>query len=66
MNPVQINTTNGYPYISIHDKNQTFNIQLHRYNDVYLNLDKKVLPELIEALIRLRDNSNHGDPDTGE
>lgn len=45
-----INTTSGDPYISIIDNKETFLIQLHRYGRVVINLDKKVLPELIEAL----------------
>ena len=44
-----INTTSGDPYISIIDSRETFAIQLHRYGRVVVTLDKKVLPELIEA-----------------
>jgi hypothetical protein len=49
-----INTTDGMPYISLIDEGETFSIQLHRYSRVVVNLDKKVIPELIEYLMELK------------
>ena len=49
-----INTTTGDPYVSLIDNGDTFAIQLHRYGRVVVNLDKRVIPELIEHLQRLQ------------
>ena len=49
-----INRPNGDPYISIIDEGETFAIQLHRYGRVVVQLDKKVIPELIEYLMELK------------
>lgn len=49
-----INTPDGTPYISVIDAGETFSIQMHRYGRVVVNLDKKVIPELIEHLMELR------------
>ena len=49
-----INRPNGDPYISIIDEGETFAIQLHRYGRVVVQLDKKVIPEVIEYLMELK------------
>ena len=49
-----INTTIGEPYVSVIDCGDTFAIQLHRYGRVVVNLDKRVIPEMIEYLQRLQ------------
>ena len=49
-----INTTSGDPYVSLIDAGETFSIQLHRYGRVVVNLDKRVIPEMIEHLQRLQ------------
>ena len=49
-----INTTKGDPYVSLIDNGDTFAIQLHRYGRVVVNLDKRVIPEMIEYLQRLQ------------
>jgi hypothetical protein len=49
-----INTTKGDPYVSLIDNGDTFAIQLHRYGRVVVNLDKRVIPEMIEHLQRLQ------------
>ena len=53
-----INTTSGEPYVSLIDAGESFSIQLHRYDIVYgrvvMNLDKRVIPEMIEHLKRLQ------------
>lgn len=51
-----INTTDGTPYISVIDCGETFSIQLHRYGRVVVNLDKRVIPELIEHLTELKND----------
>lgn len=48
-----INTTSGDPYVSLIDCGETFSIQLHRYGRVVVNLDKRVIPEMIEHLQKL-------------
>jgi hypothetical protein len=52
-----ITTTSGTPYISIIDSSDTFSIQLHKYQNVMVVLDKRVLPELIEYLTELKNES---------
>ena len=49
-----INTTSGDPYVSLIDNGDTFAIQLHRYGRVVVTLDKRVIPEMIEHLQRLK------------
>ena len=49
-----INTTDGMPYISLIDEGETFSIQLHRYSRVVVNLDKKVIPEMIKHLVEMK------------
>ncbi len=49
-----INTTDGTPYISLIDEGETFSIQLHRYSRVVVNLDKKVIPEMIKHLVEMK------------
>ena len=44
-----INSPSG-PYITVKEGESTFSIQLHRYGNVSVVLDKKVIPELILAL----------------
>lgn len=44
-----INSPSG-PYITVTEQESTFSIQLHRYGNVSVVLDKKVIPELILAL----------------
>jgi hypothetical protein len=41
---------NGTPYISIHDRGDLFAIRLHRYDNIFVTLDKRVIPQLIEQL----------------
>jgi hypothetical protein len=47
---ITINEPNGNPYISIHDRGEMFAIQLHRYEDVMVVLDKRVIHELTTHL----------------
>lgn len=56
--PLQtIEDPNGVPYISVIDEGQTIKIQLHTYEydvtplrPIFLVLDKRALPRLIEIL----------------
>ena len=44
---------NGKPYISVVDEEKQIRIQLHQYDltdRIYLALDKRAIPELIEIL----------------
>ena len=54
-----INTTSGDPYVSIIDCGETFSIQLHRYGRVVVNLDKRVIPEMIKYLSELNHESTN-------
>jgi hypothetical protein len=49
-----INCPSG-AYITLHDTPPTFAIQLHRYGNVRVVLDKKVIPELILHLQEMQD-----------
>lgn len=51
-----INSPNG-AYISLHQQPNTFSIQLHRYQNIHVVLDRKVIPQLILALKELQDDS---------
>jgi len=51
-----INDPKGNPYISVVDDGDLVRIQLHRYDSVhpiYLNIDRRAVPELITALSKL-------------
>jgi len=51
-----INDPKGDPYISVVDDGDLVRIQLHRYDNVrpiYLNIDRRAVPELITALSKL-------------
>jgi len=51
-----INDPKGNPYISVVDDGDLVRIQLHRYDNVhpiYLNIDRRAVPELITALSKL-------------
>ena len=48
---ITINTDSGRPYISVIDEGKLFALQLHEYTSrMFLVLDKKCIPELIDAL----------------
>ena len=49
---ITINTDSGRPYISVIDNDKMFDIQLHEYteNRIVVHLDKKCIPQLIDAL----------------
>ncbi len=49
---ITINTTSGRPYVSVIDEGDLFGIQLHgdTRQRVVVHLDKKSIPELIDAL----------------
>ena len=49
-----INSPSG-PYITVKEQENTFSIQIHRYGNVSVVLDKKVIPELIEELREIND-----------
>ena len=49
-----INTSSGRPYVSVIDEGPHFALQLHEYTSrVVVVLDKKCIPELIEALTKI-------------
>lgn len=55
-----ISTTNGKPYISVIDNDTLFRIQLHSYEEnhgrpIFVELDKKCLPGLLEVLQKIKD-----------
>jgi hypothetical protein len=52
-----ISTTNGTPYITLLDSGECFQIQLHRYGEIFVTLDKKVVPEMIEFLMEIGNES---------
>ncbi len=54
---ITINTDSGRPYVSIIDAGSVFGIQLHNYTSrVVVHLDKKCIPELIDALKKIEKN----------
>lgn len=48
---------NGKPYITVNANDNTFSIQLNRYDNIFVVLDKKVIPELIEALKEIENDT---------
>lgn len=52
---ITINDYSGRPYLSVVDDDKIVKIRLHNYDaqysrGIYLNIDKRALPELIRAL----------------
>lgn len=51
---ITINTESGRPYVSVIDGGPVIGIQLHDYTSrVVIHLDKKCIPELIQALKKM-------------
>ena len=52
---ITINTKSGHPYVSVIDEGNIIGIQLHDYTSrVIVYLDKKCIPELSEALKKMK------------
>ena len=43
----------GSPYLTVYEDGNMINIQLHTYYNVYVKLDKKIAPQLINCLKKL-------------
>ena len=57
-----IKTPSGEIYLSVFDNGACVKIRLHHYkqDEIYLTLDKRCLPELIEQLSKLKEKNDKG------